>query len=100
MAVSASSSIAQRSAAVRNGMPSAVCSASNQPEPMPKSRRPPLITSTVVAIFASTAGWRYVFPVTSTPSRSCSVSTASAASAVHASRQGSNGSIITAMKWS
>jgi hypothetical protein len=44
--------------------------------------------STVAAMFASTAGWRYTLPVTSTPTRIRSVAWASAASAVQPSRQG------------
>ena len=38
--------------------PNASCSASNQAAPMPKMARPPEITSSVVAVFASSAGLR------------------------------------------
>ena len=43
---------------VKNGMPSIMCSTSAQPAPSPNSSRPPDRWSTVVAILASTAGWR------------------------------------------
>ena len=39
------------------------------PAPRPSSRRPLLTMSSVAAMLASTAGWRYGMPVTSTPTR-------------------------------
>ena len=43
--------------------------------------------STVVAILASTAGWRYVLPVTMVPMRTFFDAFARASSALHPSRQ-------------
>ena len=43
-----------------------VCSFSAHPAPTPKSSRPDR-WSTVTAILASTAGWRYVLPTTTQP---------------------------------
>jgi len=50
------------------GTPSARCSRSYQEAPMPSRPRPPETTSSVVTIFASSPGCRYITPVTSTPS--------------------------------
>ena len=63
-----------------NSKPNDSCSASNQAAPRPKIARPPEITSSVVTIFASSAGLRYVTPVTSVLSWTDFVSRASAAS--------------------
>jgi hypothetical protein len=46
------------------------------------SARPPDRTSSVVAVFASTPGWRYVTPVTSVRNRIVVVRPATYASAV------------------
>ena len=43
---------------------------------MPSRARPPESTSSVVTILASSPGWRYITPVTSTPSFIRSVSAA------------------------
>ncbi len=66
-------------------MPYCVCSSVHQPAPMPISTRPPEISSTVAADFASTDGRRNVTGDTSVPSRIRSVSAASAASSAQAS---------------
>ena len=66
-------------------MPYAVCSASNQPAPMPSSTRPPLIWSTWATEIASGPGSRNVAEVTSVPSRIRLVSRASPASVTQAS---------------
>ena len=60
------------------------------------------ITSSVVTILASNAGFRYVTPVTSVPSCTRSVRAASAPSSVYASRIGSSGppSAGSCQKWS
>ncbi len=52
-----------------NGTPRPRCSRSNQAAPMPSIARPPESTSSVVTVFTSTPGWRYVTPVTIVPSR-------------------------------
>ena len=54
---------------------------------MANSSLPLLMWSIVAAIFASTAGSRYVTPVTSEPSRMRVVMAASAASALQPSKQ-------------
>ena len=69
-------------------MPSASLSSWFQPAPMPSSSRPFDTTSSVAAMFASTDGWRYGLPVTSTPSRSRVVACASAASVIQPSMHG------------
>jgi hypothetical protein len=51
------------------GIPYAFASATFHPAPMPMSSRPPEKTSNVAAMFASTAGFRYGFPVTNSPRR-------------------------------
>ena len=50
------------------------------------------MTSSVAAMFASTAGWRYGLPVTSTPTRIRLVAWASAVVAIQPSRHGPVGS--------
>ena len=62
--------------------------------------RPPLIMSTSAAIFASTAGLRYVLPVTMVPMRIRFVVVASAASAVQHSIVSPTRSAVFGMKWS
>ena len=52
-----------------NSHPYARCSESFHAAPMPRIARPREITSSVVTIFASIAGLRYVTPVTSVASR-------------------------------
>jgi len=49
-----------------------------QPAPMPSCARPPDTMSSVVTVFASTAGLRYVLPVTRPLRRTVDVSLASA----------------------
>ena len=58
---------------------------------MPSIARPPEITSSVVTIFASMAGFRYVLPETSVASRTRRVRAASAPSSVYASSMGWSG---------
>lgn len=70
------------------------------PAPMPRSSRPPETTSTVVAIFASSAGGRNLLLVTMTPSRSRVVSAASADSSVHPSWAGPVTGPPMGMRWS
>ena len=53
----------------RSRCPKASCSSSNQPPPMPRIARPPLMWSTVVASFAVSPGLRNVLAATSRPSR-------------------------------
>jgi hypothetical protein len=79
---SASSNRSNRSFTGGKSTPSASCSTSNHAAPMPRNARPPEITSSDVTIFASTAGFRYVTPVTSVPSFTFAVRAASAASSV------------------
>ena len=55
---------------------------------MPSSNRPPDTMSSAAAILASTAGWRYGMPVTSTPTRSRRVAWARAVVVTHPSRHG------------
>ena len=69
-------------------MPYAVDSSSFHPAPTPSSSRPSEITSSVAAIFASTAGWRYGMPVTRSPMRSRFVACASAVVVTQPSRHG------------
>ena len=73
MICSASSSFSKRSVNVPNSMPNASCSSSNQPAPMPSWARPPDTMSSVVTVLASTAGLRYVLPVTRALRRTFSV---------------------------
>jgi len=77
-----------------------VCSISAQAAPSPNSSRPPERWSTVTAVLASTAGWRYVFPVTMQPMRTRVVASAMAASIVQASKTSSSGSPPIPAKWS
>ena len=68
-----------------NGKPKAANSVSFQPAPRPRIKRPPLISSTVLASFASIAGvWKAV-AATSGPSRIRDVLAAMAASIVQTS---------------
>ena len=78
MICSASSSFSKRSVNVPNSMPNASCSSSYQPAPMPSWPRPLETMSRVVTVLASTAGLRYVLPVTSALRRTVLVSRASA----------------------
>ena len=83
-----SSSIPARVRASGRASPSASYSARWPPEPMPRSIRPPLITSRVAAAFASCAGGRSVTLLTSVSSPMRSVAVATAASAAHGSSIG------------
>ena len=56
--------------------------------------------STVAAMLASTAGWRYVFPVTSTPTWTRSTHAAMPAIVVQPSRRGDKLRSPSGMKWS
>ena len=56
--VSASSRRSIRSRIGGKSNPRPMCSASNQAAPRPKIARPPEITSSVVTVFASSAGLR------------------------------------------
>ena len=80
-------------------MPMAACSAGWPPIPMPRTRRPPLITCSVEAIRASTAGWRFMTLATNVPSCTCCVTVAVALRMVHAS---TTGTVLSPrpMKWS
>ena len=78
MICSASSSFSKRSVKVPNSIPNERCSSSNQPAPMPSCARPADTMSSVVTVFASTAGLRYVLPVTRAPRRTLEVSRARA----------------------
>jgi hypothetical protein len=89
MTVSASSSRSMRSPIGGNSKPRPACSDSFHAAPMPRRARPWEITSSVVTIFASNAGLRYVTPVTSVPSLTFDVCAASADSVVYASSIGS-----------
>ncbi len=96
----ASSSQSARPPLVPNGSPSIVCSFSAQPAPMPNSSLPPDRWSTVTAAFASTAGCRYVLPVTMHPILVREVATAIPASSVHASKIGPSSRAPRVAKWS
>ena len=56
MMASCSANHSNRSPSGGNGMPYAVCSASNHPVPKPNSTRPPLIWSTSATEMASGPG--------------------------------------------
>ena len=88
---SASSSRSKRSATGGNRTSSASCSSSNHAAPMPSSARPFEMTSSAVTAFASSAGLRYVTPVTRVPRRAVCVRAASAPSSVYASNISSSG---------
>ena len=75
-----------------NGNPNARNSTSFHPAPSPRINRPPLISSTVAAFFASIAGLWNDALATSGPSSTRSVTAARAARADHAS-QGPRGDI-------
>ena len=60
-------------------------SRSFQPAPRPSTKRPPLISAMVAAIFAISAGGWKAAQATSGPRRTRSVAAAMAASVVHAS---------------
>ena len=60
--------------------PYPMCSDSFQAAPMPQIARPFVMTSSVVTILPTSAGFRYVTPVTSVARRTRLVSRASAAS--------------------
>ena len=65
-----------------NGTPNAVNSGSFQPAPRPRMNRPPLTSSSVSAIFASSAGLRSGIAVTYVPRRTRGTATASAVRSV------------------
>ena len=81
-------------------MPYSPCSSSFQAAPMPSSIRPPEMWSIVVAMLATTAGWRYVTPETMIPQARCVVCAAIAASSVKPSKHGPVGSDWIGWKWS
>ena len=72
-------------------MPNASNSRRFQPDPSPSTKRPPLISSIVDAILASTAGGWKPAHATSGPSRTVLVAAASALSSVHASHGARSG---------
>nr|WP_246273170.1 hypothetical protein [Phytohabitans houttuyneae] len=82
MAVRYSSVIRPRS---RNGAPTAANSGSDQPTPVPRMNRPPVNWSMLLAMRATSSGWRYGTIVTVVPSSSRSVSPPSHASVVNGS---------------
>src|SRR2546428_199138 len=55
--------------------------------------------STCAAIFATTAGWRYVFPSTMVPTRMRGTRAASAASVLHDSSMAPSRSFVLGMSW-
>ena len=63
-----------------NSRPRPSCSVSNQAPPMPSTARPLLMWSSVVTIFATTAGLRNVLAPTISPTVARSVASAQAAS--------------------
>jgi hypothetical protein len=70
---------------------------------MPSVNRPPLTWSTVTAMLATTAGWRYVLPRTRVPIRMRGTAAASAATRDPASSVGVSmgiGPSALGMKWS
>src|SRR5437773_3206235 len=81
-------------------MPYASCSFSCQPAPSPRRSRPPEMMSTCAAIFATTAGWRYVFPSTMVPTRMRGTRAASALRVLHDSSMAPSRSFVLGMKWS
>ena len=60
--------------------------------------RPPEMMSTWAAIFATTAGWRYVLPSTMVPTRIRGTSAASALSVLHDSSMAPSRSFVFGMK--
>ena len=71
-----------------NWRPNATCSVSNHAAPMPRTARPFEMWSSVVAIFAVSAGSRNVFAPTISPIRTFSVACAHAASVSQPSKIG------------
>ena len=65
-----------------------MCSVSNQAAPIPRTARPPLMWSSVVAILAARAGLRNVFAPTIRPRRTFDVTPAQAVSVSQPSRIG------------
>jgi hypothetical protein len=57
--------------------------------PIPRINRPPLATWSVLAIFARSAGWRFITLITNGPTVTRSVRAAVIDSIVHASTTGS-----------
>src|SRR5436190_5677511 len=82
------------------GIPSSVCSLSNQAAPYESSSRPFDAWSMVIASAANTDGCRYVMPVTSRPSRAFVVMPLSAASVVFPSKHSPGPSPYIGWKWS
>jgi hypothetical protein len=95
-----SSSRSKRSFNGGKRIPRASDSSWFQPAPRPTIRRPPLITSMVAAILASTDGWRYGMALTWQPRRSRDVTTAIAASIDQPSKHGPERSEKIGSKWS
>ncbi len=83
----------KRSTLWSKGMPNASNSGWCHPAPRPRMKRPPLTSSTVTAIFASRAGCRKGTHITSVPSSTRVVASASAERTVHTSQ-------IPAVGWS
>ncbi len=67
------------------GKPNASYSGSCQPAPRPRIKRPPLTSSAVAAILATSAGLRKLEQRTSVPISTLSVTAATALTMVHAS---------------
>ena len=80
--------VGERLANVPQSRPILLCSSSMEPLPMPSCSRPAEIWSSVVAIFASTAGWRNWLHSTMCPTWMRSVRLSSAVARVHASIEG------------
>ena len=90
----------ERAALPSNGRPNASNSARFHPAPSPRVRRPPLISSSVAAIFARIGGCRNAVQATSGPSRIPVVAVAIAASSVNASRGPRSGPSSRYSRWS
>ena len=76
------------------------CSVSNHAPPMPRIARPPLMWSSVVAIFATSAGLRNVLAPTMRPSVARSVASAQAASVSQPSKIGPSWEPTIGYRWS
>src|ERR1700722_9933815 len=82
---------ARRSPGVQGPWPSAVASGPSLPGPSPRSRRPPLTSSSASASRASVTGWRKLGVATRVPSRMRWVTAAAAASTGTAACHGPSG---------
>src|SRR2546426_5532520 len=81
-------------------IPYATCSVSNQAPPIPRIARPFEMWSRVVAIFATSAGFRNVLAPTIRPIRACCVASAQAARLSHPSNMGPSSEPTIGYRWS